>query len=621
MYPIRKEEDALESLEHELYDPKRKMDDVKMHALNNKKTTDLPTSWGETSPIITEAKEEKGVSFGVKLLLFSTLILFCAVGFVAWRILSLRNVVSTENIDMSADISPYVEGGESTPLSFTLHNRNTAELSDAVLTLMYKQGNGSQDEEEKVYEKRPLGVIKAGEYKLQDFKVTLYGKELESRDISMKLEYKIAGSNAVFSKLITTSVSLKAPPISVHIDGPDTLSVGQTGIFTITVKNNSSTTSLPTVLQVTLPNSFTTQTIDPPSASRGTAWLIAPLKTGDTKVITITGQIGGNQGEVATLRAAIGSVGQSATDIGVVYAYQTTDVKLRTSPLTLGVSIDTFSAQVDSLRYGDRATLNIPYSNSGASPLSDVAITLSIAGDAAIISQIDPGLGYLDSNTNTITWNKATLPALATLSPNQQGSLQIVIPIVQKGTNSPALKIALTGSASLKGEDDVVTKITKQWSVKGSAAITAKTSYTSSPFTNSGPIPPVANTPTTYDAHLVVSAQNALVNTAVSFTLPVYVTWRNVTAGDGTVTYTPKTRTVTWNIDALSAGKTVTADIGLSVKPSLSHVGQLPPITSGIVLEADEEVSRNHIHTTLSPITTYLTGEKWPGDPSHVIGQ
>ncbi len=45
----------------------------------------------------------------------------------------------------------------------------------------------------------------------------------------------------------------------------------------------------------------------------------------------------------------------------------------------------------------------------------------------------------------------------------------------------------------------------------------------------------------------------------------------------------------------------------------------MPPITSGIVLDADEEISRSHIKTTLSPLTTYLAGENWGSeDPSRV---
>jgi hypothetical protein len=55
----------------------------------------------------------------------------------------------------------------------------------------------------------------------------LYGKEAESRDITLKLEYEVPGSNALFNKVVVSKVILRTPPVSVHIDGPDKLSVGQ----------------------------------------------------------------------------------------------------------------------------------------------------------------------------------------------------------------------------------------------------------------------------------------------------------------------------------------------------------------------------------------------------------
>lgn len=621
MYPVRKNESALESLEHELYDPRKKMGDVVVHTAREQRVTDLPTSWGDEAPIIKEAHEEKGLSFGLKLLLLSSVVLFIAIGFTSWRVFSLRNVVSASNIDMSLDIVPYVEGGESTPLTFTLRNRNTSQLEDAVVTLMYKQGNGSQDEQEKIYEKRVLGTVNKDEYKLQDYKVILYGKESESRDLSIKLEYKVAGSNAIFSKLVTTTVSLKAPPISVHIDGPEILSIGQTGSFTFSIKNNSATTSLPSVLQVVLPNSFSVESSVPNTTSKGTTWLIPSIKKGESKSVTITGQLSGVQGETATLRASIGSVGRNNADIGIVYASQTSDVKLRSSPLTLSVSMDTLSSLSESLRYGDKATLNIVYKNEGTDILTDVGISLRIEGDAAVLSQIDPITGFFDSTNRIITWNKVMVPLLSQVKPGEQGTVQVVIPIVSKGSNSPSLAITLKGTASSRSEEDVSTTISKQWSVKGSATLSGRTAYTNSPFVNSGPIPPVANTATTYTVHLSVSAQNALADTKVSFTLPVYVQWRSVVTDGSNVTYSSKTRTVTWNIGAIQAEKTVAVDIGLSVKPSLSHVNQMPTITSGIVLDADEEISRNHIRSTISPLTTFISGETWPSNPSRVVEQ
>ncbi len=610
---------ALDSIEHELYDPKVSIHTNDPHHVKTSRNLDLPSSWGDDSPILVKEHEEKRFSFGAKLLMISTLFLIIMLAFSTWRVMSLRNVVSAANIDMTADITPNIEGGEATPLILTLRNRNTAALEGASLTLLYKQGIGSQDEQEKIQEKRELGVITSGEYKKQDFSVVLYGSEGEARSLVVKLEYKVAGSNAVFNKVINTQVVLRTPPIGVAIDGPDKISVGQNGTYTFTIKNNSATTSLPSLLTLTLPNSFTIESTSPKSIARSSSWNIKSLASGEQDQVTITGSFNGKQDEVATIQAKIGSPGENSATIGIVYASYIKDVTLRSSPLTLDVSLLSENGGSDTVKYGDRVTLTLAYANASLQALENVSLKLQVSGDAAVYNTINPTNGYYDSLAKTITWDKATVPDLAVLAPNSHGVLQVIIPIVGKGVNSPTLKATFVGTAGIKEFDDVVTTISKTWGVQGSATLAASTQYKNSSFQNSGPVPPEPNKETTYTTHLSVTAQNTLSSAKVSFTLPAYVSWRGVTSDQAAVTYDTRTRTVAWNIGALAEGKTSSVDIGFIVKPSQSHVGQSPAITSGIILDADEEVSRAHLHTVLSPLSTAIKGETWPENPSIVI--
>jgi hypothetical protein len=617
----KNEEDksAIDALEQKLYDPKGKIDNTSYHHVRDRKEKELPTSWGEDAPIIRESVEETGLSFGAKLLIGSSLLLFFVLAFTAWRVLSSGNIISDRNIDVSLAVAPYIEGGEPTPLVVTLNNRNKVALEAASLTLMYRQGSGAQDEQEKIQEKRDLGDVAAGDFRRQGFDIIVYGSESEQRGITVKLEYKVKGSNALFSKVETTQVVLKSPPISVRVDGPDVLSIGQPGTFTVDVKNNTGTTTVPSVLLLTLPTNFKVESASPPTSARGNVWQIGNLEPGATKTVTLVGSISGSQGEVSTLRAQVGSVGGSVTEVGVVYASQTFDVALRSSPLVLSFGFETERGVSDSLRYGDRVLLSVRYKNTTQETLRDAEFALKVGGEAALMKQITAADGYYDSTTGTITWNRASVPALAALTPGAEGSFQVIIPIVSKGTNSPKLSLTFTGKGNSSGVGDVIATIAKTWAVQGSASIGANTTYKNSPFQNTGPIPPEPNVDTTYTAHIVVSAQNALTNARVSFVLPAYVSWRNVATNLSSTTYDDTTRTVTWTIGTLQAGKAVATDIGLSVRPSQSHVKTSPSITSGIVLDADEAESRAHIRTTISGLTTYISGESWNVNPSVVV--
>jgi hypothetical protein len=613
------EPSAIDSLEQKLYDPKGKIENLSMHHVRDRKEKELPTSWGEDTPIIREAKDGSGLSFGAKFLIGAIILLLSVLAFTAWRVLSSRNVVSDKNIDMTLDITPYIEGGEPTPLTISIQNRNQVALEQASLTLMYKEGSGAQDEEEKIQVKRDLGTIASTELTKQDFDVRLFGSEAESRDITAKLEYMVAGSNAKFSKVAVTQVILKSPPISVKVDGPNLISVGQLGTYTFTVTNTTGTTSQPALLMATLPTNFQVDSTTPKPSSRGYVWQIPALPAGGTSVVTISGTISGSQGETATLKAIIGSVGGSLSEVGVVYSTNTFDIKLRSSPLTFTMSLDTERGGGESLHYGDKVLLSIHYKNGSQTPLSDVEMNLKISGDAAIIKQVSADRGYYDSTNGVITWNKATIPDLAAVPPGGEGTLLVNIPIVTKGTNSPKLILNLAGKGTAQDKDDVAASIAKTYAVQGSASISAATHYKTSPFQNSGPIPPQANVDTTYSLHLAVSAQNALQNAKVSFTLPAYVTWRNVTSDNGKSSYDSKTRTVTWTIGSLDAGKSTATDIGLSVRPSQVHVNSSPSITSAIILDADEAVSKAHLKTTISAATTYISGESWNVNPSVVV--
>jgi Flp pilus assembly protein TadG len=101
----------------------------------------------------------------------------------------------------------------------------------------------------------------------------------------------------------------------------------------------------------------------------------------------------------------------------------------------------------------------------------------------------------------------------------------------------------------------------------------------------------------------------------------VYVTWQNVFTSNANVTYNANTRTVTWNIGTLQGGKTVAADIQVSVRPSLSHVGTSPSITSGITLDAEELDSKARIKNTLNPLTTALSREVGGAQVSRVVSE
>ena len=263
--------------------------------------------------------------------------------------------------------------------------------------------------------------------------------------------------------------------------------------------------------------------------------------------------------------------------------------------------------------------IDLDYENKNDKALRDVSIVGNVGGIAPIISSISSDAGYYDSIKKTVTFNTATNHELSSIAPGAKGEFKIFIPIVSKGNNSPKLSVIVDGTATSASKDDTATEVSKVWNVEGSATLNAFAVYKNSTFTNTGPLPPKANVNTTYGAHIVVSAQNALVNSKVSFILPAYVTFTGNYATGTNVTYDARTRTVVWNIGSIGAGGVVTNDIQVSVRPSQSHVGNTPAVTSSVTLEADEADSKAHIRNIANGLTTELLREQGSTDISHVV--
>jgi hypothetical protein len=610
----------LDSLETKLYNTKNVTSDVLVHDVRSHHADQLPTTWGDNSPLIVKAAVESKMSLGVKILLYSLLFLLVTGGYTVWKFMSFQNVVSSENIDVISDMKPYVEGGEDVPVSISINNRNKISIQDAVLTLSYEKGIGSGDEQQKVYEKRVIGVIPPNQVQKQSFSVSIYGEEADSRIITTKLEYKVAGSNALFSKVIANTAILKTPPVTVHMDGPTMLASGQVGAYTITVRNNTSSSSVPFRLVCLTPDTFVRDSAIPKVSTPDTGWDVQGLASGETKTFTVKGSFTGNSGQIFTMKALAGN-SKGGRDISVIFSSDKKETTVRTTPLLLSLQAETDRGVGDTLRFGDNAIIVVKYQNISDQEIRNAEIKATLEGDGILYDSVTTDGGYYDSTKNTIVWNKTTTGSLTSIAPHASGELRIFAPVVSKGKNNPSLKVSIDGSADEKEVADVSTSISKTYAIQGSASLNVWTSFRDSPFANTGPVPPKANTDTTYTLHLKASAQNTLTNAKISFILPIYVTWRGTFTEGQTITYNADTRTVTWDMGTIQAAMSPSADVQVSLRPSQSHVGLAPNITSGITLEGTEKDSKAKLRITVSPLTTVLTHEAWGGDPASVIGQ
>jgi hypothetical protein len=147
--------------------------------------------------------------------------------------------------------------------------------------------------------------------------------------------------------------------------------------------------------------------------------------------------------------------------------------------------------------------------------------------------------------------------------------------------------------------------------IETQTSLASQVFYSTGPFGNTGPLPPVAEETTTYTVIMALAnGSNPLSDAIVEATLPPYVTWTNNTqASYGTLTYNESTRTISWRIGDMDAGKTLAAAYQVSVLPSQSQVGTVPALVLEQRSRAKDRFTGTTVRATTPDVATQPSDE------------
>ena len=616
-----KEFSALDHKEQELFSNKYVQPQETKHHGGNYITKEIPHSWSDNSTALYPNKGNSK-SFGIILLLSATLFLIMASAFTGWMFFNKKNVVVSSKIETLLSINPFIEGGENTSVRYSIQNNNTLPLLNAFFTISYEKGSGAQDEQNKKTEKIDLGTIQAGELRKGDIQVQLYGSENSSRDIAGKLEYKVTGSNAVFSKTVIAETLLKTPPVSVHIESESSVSAEEPYPITLRIKNTTSNIMDPIIVSMTLPTSYVTSSITEKPINKTPSWRFKALNPGEEKTIDIDGHFKGSTGEAMNIKAVVGAEGTQTGNISNVFSSDSKDITLTASSLAISIALteETGDISGSTVLPGSRARAVVTYENKSTTALSVTSIVARISGNKFDKTSVSVDNGLFDSTVNTITWSGSSNQTLSEIAPGERGSLIFTFLVSPDASTDSPIVIDVKGVATtLDRSKEFTIRDSKSWFIQGGAQVNGAISYKNSTLINTGPLPPVANQTTTYTVTLSAQSQSSLKSSVASLKLPPYVTWKNVIVDNAPVTYNERTRTVTWMLGNLEKNTVSKASFQVGVRPSLTHVGTMPAITTGIVFEGIDIISGQTIKDTSPQITTYLGQETGKKDISNVV--
>lgn len=590
-------------------------------------------SWGgeeeriKAKTEITDFGPDKSMSFLKKFFIASLLFCILALGIGSYIFFKGSNFVSANNIDIKIDGPISIPGGEIMDFDVIITNKNNIDLQSVDMAITFPAG--SIEPYDSVTELRKytkyIGDLPTNKTVTENSKAIIFGEENKQKEILVSLTYSVKGSASVFTKTKSYNVLINSSPITVKVDGIKGVVSGQEFDTKVEVKSNSAQILRNVLLTASYPtgNSFVSSN---PSAvsSDNSMWRLGDIPPGGVKTVTIKSKLIGEDEEVKVFRFQVGA--QESTGnmrIGTEFATLSSNITIQKPFISLSLTVNNDREREDYITEYDRPiNAELSWYNNLPVSLKNVVLVLNLSGTAYDKTTVYPGDGYFRSATNDIIWNTQTTPELAVVESG--GSGRVYFSLTPKNLSN-ATKIVVNPRVDMRAS--VVADRPSESQVSGEMKSIASRGVRISsdvtlfgnvlrsigPFTNTGPIPPKAESKTTYTIHWVVdNTSNALSGTSVKTTLPAYVKWlNNVSPNSESVSYDEITGTVSWelgNVSANTAGSSRKKEVyfQVSFEPGVDLVGQAPLITSRSVLNATDNYTGVPITATVQDLSTTL---------------
>jgi hypothetical protein len=588
----------------------------------------VPTDWEHPPEEPEEVQlnnryQEPHMSFVTKLFLGSLIFFICAVGVGAAIIWNGKNIISANNIDISINGQATVSGGDPLNFGIDVANKNNVTLQAVDLQVDFPTGTvDATDRSKELHQVRQtIADIKPGGKGDKNISAVLYGEENSKKQIQVSLTYHVAGSNAVFKKTKTYDVLISSSPLSLNVNSFKEVTSGQEFGVEVTLASNSSDVIKNLLLRAEFPFGFTLTSTDVQAEGNTALWKIGDIPPHGKKVVRFKGVLEGQDGESRVFRLTAGAQSvQNPSLIATEYIASTQDVSIQKPFISTAIAFDSDSDTGDATgSFNTPVKATMSWFNNLTSAITDAELDVKISGNAFDKFAVTPGVGYYKSSDNEITWNKITTEAFNSIGAGENGSVNFSFTphnfsTPSKGITNPSVTLDVSVSGKRLSESNVPEE------VKSSAKRTIKISSnlslastlfrTSGPFENTGPIPPQAETQTTYTVTWTVdNTANTVSGAEVKALLPVYTKWLGKVSPGGEDLVHNANGEIVWkvgNIDTFTqmSGHSRTVSFQIAVEPPVTQIGQVPILLQDTSLSGIDDFTGVTLTATQPSLTT-----------------
>jgi hypothetical protein len=559
-----------------------------------------------------------------KIFYVSLLFFVCAVAAAALIYFKGDNFISTKNLDITVEAPVSVSAGSPVDIEVTITNKNNASLSRVSLAIIYPEGTRSSDDtsDPLLSTKEELEALGPGEKITKNERAVFLGSEGEVKKVRVSVTYKVEGSNATFTKDKQFEVTIGSAPLNVSITRPESVASGEAFTTTISIVANSEEVLKDLVLRAEYPYGWSLQSSEPTTQAKDkNEWLLGDLSPGDKKTVSLRGRLLGEDGEERTFRFFVGSGEGSQTPL----SQDSMVVAIDKPSIALDIKLNGSTAPEYAAPAGKVVQGTVFVRNNLPENLLNPQIEVRLVGSALDRQTVEPyGEGFYNSSQNSIIWN-ATNGDIDRMSPGDDETLSFNFASLQNlspGASNQKIDVVVTFTGRPQNSSaDVKVTQTKTVKIASEISLLSRSLYSRGPFTNAGPVPPRAETETTYTIALTLgNTQNDVNDSKVTGVLGPNVKWvGEVSASEG-VTYDEGTRIITWNVGTLPSGAGFSSQarevfFKVALTPSLGQVGGVPVLLSNIAFTGTDAFTNTGVRVTNPSVTTRISS-----DPGYVNG-
>ncbi len=559
-------------------------------------------------------------------LFFVALFMFLGTAiFAGFSLYNQEQEVSADYISMDILGQPFVDGGETLELQVRIQNFNDKKLELPDLVLSYPKDSGEESEE--VFLRRSLPDLEKGKRATEEFKLVLFGKEGDKRNIHATLEYRIEGSSAIFVKEFDHEVIIRSTPTDVSIQAPTEIVEGQDFEMAIDIHQNSNRQMNNLLLDINYPLGFefVSANVDPTYGTH--LWHFDHLKLEGDDQLIIKGKIDALPGQGKTFHLRFGKQNMAKkNEIETVFNRVSHTIDIQRSFIATKILVNGKEADQHAMRGGKSLNIQIQYENTLDTTLSDAQIVAHLSGNLYSKEGVSYTEGQYNSNLDTIIWDKDTKKEFASLAPGQKGSVSFSFqPRDLVGRDGSIVNPEFTFDLDVFGTElggatrDAFAVDRTSIIANSDLGLIAKTLYHDGPFTNHGPIPPRVGMETEYTITLqITNSSNDVQDAEVRTTLPNYVKWLGAVVPSverQSVSYDRTSRELVWKAKNIPSGTGVGLNqprqlsFQIELLPSLAWYDKLVPLTKDIILSGTDSFTKVKLSYNKRGLTTSLKAD------------